>query len=218
MSRHATKERILAAAEQLFAEQGFDNTSLREITNKAEVNLAAVNYHFGSKKTLIQAVLDQYFSQFVPKVCQSLTALMQASRQVSVDCLFHAFIEPLLSLNNLKKNGTERFMSLVGHGYSESQGHLRRFFHENYGQLLPILIESVQTALPSVSKPTIFWRLHYTLGSVVFTMTSKSALAEIAEVDFQQQVSTEQLIKQLIPFLAAGMSAPDSQSNLQVNV
>ncbi len=46
-----TKDKILNAAEKLFAEQGFNGTSLREITSAAEVNLAAVNYHFGSKKS-----------------------------------------------------------------------------------------------------------------------------------------------------------------------
>lgn len=56
MAQSETVERILDAAEQLFAERGFAETSLRLITSKAGVNLAAVNYHFGSKKALIQAV------------------------------------------------------------------------------------------------------------------------------------------------------------------
>ena len=56
MAQSDTVERILDAAEQLFAEKGFAETSLRLITSKAGVNLAAVNYHFGSKKALIQAV------------------------------------------------------------------------------------------------------------------------------------------------------------------
>lgn len=50
-SRSDTKTRILDAAEKLFAERGFSETSLRLITSKAEVNLASVNYHFGSKKS-----------------------------------------------------------------------------------------------------------------------------------------------------------------------
>ena len=56
MAQSETVERILDAAEQLFAEKGFAETSLRLITSKAGVNLAAVNYHFGSKKALIHAV------------------------------------------------------------------------------------------------------------------------------------------------------------------
>src|SRR5947208_16884641 len=55
----ATKERILDSAESLFMEHGFEATSLRSITAAAAVNLAAVNYHFGSKEELFQAVLTR---------------------------------------------------------------------------------------------------------------------------------------------------------------
>ena len=68
MAQLDTVERILDAAETLFAEKGFAETSLRLITSKAKVNLAAVNYHFGSKKSLIQAV----FSRFLEPLCLSL--------------------------------------------------------------------------------------------------------------------------------------------------
>ena len=54
-----TATRILDAAERLFVEHGFEATSLRTITQQAEVNLAAVNYHFGSKDALFQAVHRQ---------------------------------------------------------------------------------------------------------------------------------------------------------------
>ena len=61
MAQSDTVERILDVAEILFAEKGFAETSLRLITSKAQVNLAAVNYHFGSKKSLIQAVFSRFF-------------------------------------------------------------------------------------------------------------------------------------------------------------
>ena len=57
MSQPDTKQRILDVAERLFATRGFHATSLRAITRAAEVNLAAVNYHFGSKDALLEAVM-----------------------------------------------------------------------------------------------------------------------------------------------------------------
>ena len=68
MQKIDTKTKILNAAEQLFAERGYADTSLRLITSQAEVNLASVNYHFGSKKELIQAVLARYLDVFTPKL------------------------------------------------------------------------------------------------------------------------------------------------------
>ena len=67
MAQSETVERILDAAEQLFAEKGFAETSLRLITSKAGVNLAAVNYHFGSKKALIQGGLFALPRAFLPE-------------------------------------------------------------------------------------------------------------------------------------------------------
>ena len=74
MAQSDTVERILDAAEILFAEKGFSETSLRLITSKAQVNLAAVNYHFGSKKSLIQAVSHASWGHFASVLMQSLSA------------------------------------------------------------------------------------------------------------------------------------------------
>ena len=84
MAQSETVERILDAAEQLFAERGFAETSLRLITSKAGVNLAAVNYHFGSKKALIQAV----FSRFLGPFCASLKRELER-RQAKPLSLIH---------------------------------------------------------------------------------------------------------------------------------
>src|SRR6056297_1650117 len=70
-----TVTRILDTAEVLFAERGFAETSLRNITSKAKVNLAAVNYHFGSKKSLIQAVFARYLDPFTVRFHASLDEL-----------------------------------------------------------------------------------------------------------------------------------------------
>ena len=83
MAQSETVERILDAAEQLFAEKGFAETSLRLITSKAGVNLAAVNYHFGSKKALIQAV----FSRFLGPFCVSLDKELE--RRQAKPCLLY---------------------------------------------------------------------------------------------------------------------------------
>ena len=54
-----TRDKILGAAEQLFAHHGFEGTSLRAVTGLAEVNLASANYHFGSKEGLLKAVIER---------------------------------------------------------------------------------------------------------------------------------------------------------------
>jgi AcrR family transcriptional regulator len=204
----STKSKILDAAEHLFADKGFNGTSLREITSLAEVNLAAVNYHFGSKKELIKAVMSRYMNELAPKLESALNTLCQQSQQPSLNEVFSAFIEPLLSLNVFKENGTSNFLQLLGRGYSDSQGFLRWFFTTKYPNVISYFVAAVQKAYPELTAEDIFWRLHFTMGTVVFTMSSTEALIDIAKNDFQQTTDIADIIGKVIPFVAAGVAAP----------
>ncbi|ENY71546.1 TetR/AcrR family transcriptional regulator [Aeromonas diversa] len=215
MSKTDTKHRILDAAEVLFAERGFADTSLRLITGEADVNLASVNYHFGSKKELIQAVLDRYLSLFMPRLDAQLKGLQQRD-EVTLLEVFEAFVEPLMSLSEVRSNGPTLFLQLLGRGYIDSQGHLRRFITAHYGEVMGRISGSISRANPALSPADLFWRLHFTLGTVVFTMASADALRDIAQADFGQQLDVEGLVRNVIPYLAAGVGAPVESARLSL--
>ncbi|WP_318434511.1 TetR/AcrR family transcriptional regulator [Photobacterium leiognathi] len=202
-----TKSRILDAAELLFAEHGFNETSLRTITSKAGVNLASVNYHYGDKKTLVRAVLSRYLDVFMPALEGELERLLTRD-DFTMEDVFQCGKSPLVSLDSYRTNGATVFMSLLGRGYTDVQGHLRWFITNRYKTVLSLFVKAVCRANPSLDPETLFWRLHFTLGAVVFTMASSTALCEIAENDFSSQVKTEYLIDRLVPYLAAGVAAP----------
>ncbi|ENM3826956.1 TetR family transcriptional regulator [Vibrio cholerae] len=204
--RSSTKEKILDVAEGLFAEYGFNDTSLRTITSKAGVSLASVNYHFGDKKTLVRAVLNRYLEAFMPEMKQSLERLNERDDYDMAE-VFEALRAPLRSLSELRPNGTSRFMLLIGRGYTDVQGHLRWFITNRYNDVLTLFTDSVLKANPNLTRETLFWRLHFTLGTCVFTMASSQALAEIAENDFGSKVDPKSVVDQLIPYLAAGVAA-----------
>lgn len=217
MSKIDTKNRILDAAEVLFAERGFADTSLRLITSEADVNLASVNYHFGSKKELIQAVLDRYLSLFMPDLDVRLRVLME-QEQLTLLQLFESFVEPLMKLSAVRANGPAIFMQLLGRGYIDSQGHLRRFITTHYGPILMRITQAISKANPALSPADLFWRLHFTLGTVVFTMASADALRDIALADFGQQLDVEGLVRNVIPYLASGVGAPVESTRLSLAV
>ena len=206
--KHSTQHKILDAAQTLFAETGFTDTSLRQITSMAEVNLASVNYHFGSKKELIQAVLQRYLVVLMPRLDQEFTRLLAVQQPNSLSQVLSVFVKPLLELNKVHQNGARIFLQLLGRGYTDVQGHLRWFFNHNYGRVLDKLVLLVQQACPDLPPSELFWRLHFSLGTVVFTMASNEALAEIAEADFNEKVDIEGVILRLLPYLSAAIAAP----------
>jgi len=210
----STKNKILDAAEILFADKGFNGTSLREITSLGEVNLAAVNYHFGSKKELINAVMSRYMNELSPRLESALSALCQDDAQPSLIEVFSAFIEPLLHLNSFKENGTSIFLQLLGRGYTDSQGFLRWFLTTQYPGVIERFTQAVHKAYPELSAEEMFWRLHFTMGTIVFTMSSSDALIDIAQNDFDRQVDIAGVIKQVIPYVAAGVAAPIVRESL----
>ncbi|CAI8154178.1 TetR/AcrR family transcriptional regulator [Pseudidiomarina mangrovi] len=204
--RETTKDKILNVAEALFAEHGFEQTSLRQITTEAEVNLASVNYHFGSKKALIQAVMARYLEVFMPALQRQFEQLALQpvinSRQV-----FDCFREPLRELTTVRKHGPTYFLSLLGFAYAEIQGHLRRYIMTHFGDVMQLLQTMMHRANPNLSPLDMFWRLHFVLGTLVFAQVSGRALREIAAADFGESVRADQIIDKLIPFVAGGVDA-----------
>ena len=205
MARH-TETDILDAAEYLVSQSGFTHTSMREITARAEVNLASVNYHFGSKKNLIQAVFKRYFDHLMPQVESCLASLTPMEGAKGVEQLLYSLIPPMLNLNTISEQGTSTFVKLLGRGYNETQGHLRKFLMNDYGDCIRALVDAIRRCLPDLPEEELFWRLHFAMGSFVFSMASSQALTEIAESDFHKHVDIKEVIQHLVPFVAQGLA------------
>jgi AcrR family transcriptional regulator len=201
-----TKDKILNAAEFLFANSGFAETSMRLITTKAGVNLASINYHFGSKKDLIKEVLDRYLAQLIPEVNQQLKALFETNSEPRIDQVFACFKQPLLNLEQINSGGTVCFLKLLGRGYVDVQGHLRGFITGKYREEIRQIQTSFHRCMPHLSEEELFWRIHLTLGTSVFTLAASEALIDIVKADFNHSVSTEDMLDKILPFVAAGFS------------
>ncbi len=211
MAQPDTLSRILDAAEILFADKGFAETSLRQITGRAGVNLAAVNYHFGSKKSLIQAV----FARFLDPFCQHLTlALDQRDAEqlppATLEELMELLIKQCLAIQPRSGQDLSIFMRLLGLSFTQSQGHLRRFMMERYGQVWNRYMQLLQASLPEMPRVELFWRLQFMIGTMAFSLSGLKAMREISEADFSTRVSTSQVMRLMLPFLAAGVRAPSA--------
>ncbi|MAL98699.1 MAG: TetR family transcriptional regulator [Alteromonadaceae bacterium] len=210
MAQSETVERILDAAESLFADRGFSETSLRMITSKAKVNLAAVNYHFGSKNALIHAV----FARFLTPFCNSLELAfdqLEAGGNVGnegLEPLLRALTETAVrSQAGRYDEGISIFMRLLGLAYTQSQGHLRKFLEAEYSKTFGRFMRLLKEATPELGPVERYWRIQFMIGATAFTMSSSEALGDILENKLGVETPVEEIVARLVPFLAAGMKA-----------
>src|ERR1700745_3725770 len=117
--QHETRTRILDAAEALFMQHGFEGTSMRPLTSTAEVNLAAVNYHFGSKDALIEAVFRRRLDPMNTARIAALEELEPTGRPCAADSIIRAFVGQSLRMMEDAKGGGRNFIRLLGRTYTE---------------------------------------------------------------------------------------------------
>ncbi|GAA5523485.1 hypothetical protein Maes01_00030 [Microbulbifer aestuariivivens] len=207
MTQTDTVGRILDAAEVLFAERGFTETSLRTITSTAGVNLAAVNYHFGSKKELIQAVFERFLTPFTRSLVEELDRREAMDEPLSAERLLDSLYR--VAMANLEREGRnpQRFMRLLGLAYTQSQGHLRRFIVSRYGDSYQRFAGLLSKALPGLDPVTFYWRLYFMLGATIFTLSSFDAIEAILKEDFGAESSLQETLERLVPAAAAMLHA-----------
>lgn len=209
-----TRQRLLDAAEILFAERGFADASLRAITARAKANLAAVNYHFGSKDALIRAVFARRLEPLNAERLRRLTALEAGGRPVTVEAALAAFIEPSLRLRREGVHG-ERFTRLLSRMLIDGSEASRALLRDRYASVLEQFQRTLARTLPQLSAGELRWRLYFTLGVLSFTYASVPP-----RLPFVPHASEDEgwLLNQLIRFLAAGLRAPPLPESVEAAI
>jgi AcrR family transcriptional regulator len=207
-----TRGRIIAAAENLFAEGGEDATSLRAITRAAGVNVAAVHYHFGGRDELLRAVLDRKLGPLNARRLDLLDEAVAAhGGTVPVHALLRAFLRPDLELvARLRAGGQVAFCRFMGRAYSQPgpavAGFMRQQFEPVAGRLYPLLREAV----PGVAMAELAVRMRLVVAVVTALFAGATPLGvpgplETDDIDGQ--------LDRLVAFLAPGLAAPANQSS-----
>lgn len=214
MQEANTETRIIRAAEALFAEQGFAATTMRQITAAAEVNLAAVNYHYGSKNGLIEAVAADFLEPLCAQLEQMLSAREHASdSQICVNELIEMLMRALLLVRESHPHVLRLCMRLLDLAYSEDQERLRSFLLEQYGARLTPFVERIRQDSAPMEEDEFFWRLHFLLGALIFTLSNHTTLRGL-QGDSGAGQEIERTLHRLVPVLSAGFQARAEQNCL----
>ncbi len=206
----ATKVRIMDSAETLFMEHGFEATSLRAITAAAGVNLAAVNYHFGSKEELFQSALTRRLDPMNQARLELLTRLeaKAAPKPLACERILTALLIPALTLARDPQRGGKDFLRLLGRAYADPAPFIRRFLSGQYAVMIARYKAAFGRALPHLPRKELTWRLHFIMGALSYTLAGTDALKLIAELNPNETANDEILLRRLAPFLLAGLTAP----------
>lgn len=205
-----TKERIFDAAEALFMDQGFSTTSLRTITAKAKVNLAAVNYHFGSKEALIREVFDRSLGPLNSARMAQLDRLEAAAGgdPVAIEKIIEALVAPALQLSHDPLKRGAAFMRLLGRALSEPAEYMRAFLPAHYRDVVIRFRRALSLALPHLPEAELTWRMHFAFGAMGYSMAGTDAVELFTTPDGAGVDDAEAIVQRLIPFLVAGLKAP----------
>lgn len=205
-----TKIRILDAAERLIAEHGVAGTSLRAVTGEAGVNLAAVNYHFGSKEALVEAVVGRIVAPINDERLRRLDALEAAPGEPSLEQLIDAFVGPIIDLLEREVEKGRIIARLLLRLLGDPGEAMQRIAIAQVSAVADRFLRAFGRALPHLSPEELWWRFTSMIAVVIFHDAFR--LSTNVWPDFapgKARHSREWMTR----FLVAGMQAPPSPGN-----
>jgi AcrR family transcriptional regulator len=203
------RERILRAAERLFAEHGMSGVGLRAITAAAKVNIAAISYHFGSKEGLLQELIAARAAPIVHERMRLLDLVEAKFGPVApIERILEAFLRPALAPDREAATASHAFGRLRVRLITEPERFSRRVLAKEFDHSSRRFIEAIARAVPDVPRPVLEWRFHFTLGTMIYTMANSGRIQALTDGRCDPG-DVEFALQQMIPFLAVGFrSAP----------
>src|SRR5258706_200880 len=210
--QHETRTRILDVAEELFMLHGFEGTSMRLLTSRAGVNLAAVNYHFGSKDALIEALFRRKLDPMNTARIAQLDRLESEGRLLAPEAIIRAFVGPSLRHMEDAKGGGRNFIRLLGRTYTEPTKPIRVLIGQLYAPTMERYKSALERALPHMAREELVWRMHFMFGTLAYTLAATDTVQLIAGCKPEDRYDARLLEDRLTAFLAAGLGAPLKQT------
>ena len=203
-----TRTRILDAAERLIAEAGIDAASMRAVTSAAKVNLAAVNYHFGSKESLVVAVYARRLRPLNEERLRGLDAAEAAAIPAppALEAVLRSLIEPTLRQVHATGADGQIVIRLLGRCLNEQGSWLRELLATEMDPLIARYTTALGRCLPELPQVELYWRIHFAAGAMTYTLSQGHKLEHMSKGACDLG-DVEGTTRRLVQFIAAGMRA-----------
>lgn len=199
-SSDETRERILDAAEEVFAAEGL-NVSMRKIMSAAGVNVSSINYHFGSRETLLRALLDARSQSINKERLTQLEQVLTAANPATVSDIITALYQPALRPSRREDAHWQRFLKVRAMLTAESSDMVRDSMSRNYDDMHGRFVAALCDAAPHLSEADILWRYHCLLGVQSQSASLGYRIRDISkgQVDLDDPA---RVLDQIVPLMA----------------
>ncbi len=203
----STKEALLDAAERLFADQGITSTSVRAVTRAASANVAAVNYHFGSKEELILAVLERRLGPLNAERLERLDRVESSENGATVEAILRALVIPAFQLSEA---GLRRFTKMLARCHFDPDPTIQDLIASRFETVVERFAGALSRALPELSPNEIMFRFHFAIGAMAMAVANRDAILRHSrgQIEPAEVEDVSRLTNLLVEFLAHGFRAP----------
>jgi AcrR family transcriptional regulator len=202
---NATAARIFLAAERLFAERGFDGVSVRDIVAEAEVNLAAVSYHFGSKSELLLAVFRARTTQLNRERRALLREADSQPGGATLEAILSALLGPPILWRD-PRSGMDTASRFITRAIAEATPELRHLLETDVAHLQRFL-PPLARALPGASEAEIAWALHFANAVAHSCADTNFRRLDALSGGRVDSTDTEAVLERAVRFAKAGVAA-----------
>ena len=201
------RDKILKAAEMVFAEHGYAGTSLREIVKRAHVTQALVTYYFGSKEALFKEVFLRRGREIAGRRLAALEALRARGKPFSLEEVIAAYLRPALEMRRTREG--RAFIRLQSRMHTEPPRFAHRLRREVYDDAVREYLEAIRKTAPHLSAQTAYWRMVLVIGAYLYAHSDSHRLEEMSAGVCKAE-DVDEMLRQITAFVVGGLMAPDA--------
>ena len=167
------------AAEAEFADHGFDGVLVRQIALRADVPVALINYHYGSKEGLYRAIFEMRAPMIIDQRMAGLRlAEMEPDQERKVEMIVKAVLVPNLHMRSTEKNSS--YARILAREVADPKSHHRKVIGEFFDPVAYRVTEALHKAMPDRTIEEIHWGYQAMLGVMVYTMADTGRISRLS--------------------------------------
>lgn len=199
------RDKILNAAEALFAQRGYHGVTLREITRLAGVDLALVNYYFGPKQALFHEVLNRRAAEHVAAIDRAIDAAVAAAapRPPTVEAIIRSLAAPVVERLARGGPGWRNYIHLLSYLSNSQQQDFMAPMHGHFDPVMRRCFDLLRETLPACSEQSLYRSFHLVLGALTHVYAETGGIDRLSD-GVSRADDFDAHLDHLVPFLAAG--------------